>query len=384
MNALQTVRKISNLDNKKTGMPNNLITQQTIKDSLSPLGNLIEEKYPIKVYSENKARIKGGDVDLSGYLYDYTGYDSDGEINGEILKVGKIWELDFILRNPRGKIIMCQSSLFIHRIMQIQKAIKNGAIAIIIVSPFNEEVVYGTGTSYLKKPISIPAIGLTQNQAKNLKNGKRYSIKVNYKLKETHGKNLIFEFKGAKTPTIVIGAHYDGWSYSAQDNAISHYFMFKLIESLKDKASRFNYRFIFFDSEELGMVGSYNHLKKNKDNNYKTYINLDSIIPSKGSKLKAIFYSKNLKHPIPFIKCLINGYFPFPLGFFYRSPKYCFPSDCHFFYLKNIPTMTTFSSGRFYHTKKDIFENLNLKKIKNMHNILNQILFNIENDNRKH
>ena len=45
------------------------------------------------------------------------------------------------------------------------------------------------------------------------------------------GKNIIFEFEERKSPTIVIGAHYDGWSYSAQDNTISVYLMFKIIES---------------------------------------------------------------------------------------------------------------------------------------------------------
>tara|TARA_Y100000034_G_scaffold137009_1_gene218362 strand:- start:10889 stop:12049 length:1161 start_codon:yes stop_codon:yes gene_type:complete len=382
--ALQTVRKIAEIDNKKTGSLGNLKTQNLIKDYLSYFkGNIIQESYPITVYCNNKATIYGENLNICGYLYDYTGFNSNDEIKGEIIKVGKVWEIDFLLKNPKGKIIMCQSNLFIHRIMQIQKAVKKGAIAVIIVSNFDEEIVYGTGTSYLKEPVSIPAIGITKNQARDLKNGKLYSIKIDYKQKKTIGKNIIFEFEEKKSPTIVIGAHYDGWSYSAQDNTISLYLMFKIIESLKNSPSRHNYRFIFFDSEELGMIGSYNHLKKNTSNNYKIYINLEMIIPAKGSNLKMILYSNRTKHLIPFIKCLSNGYIPFPLDFFYKLQKKGFPSDCHFFSLNNIPAISTFSSSRFYHTKKDVFENINLKKIKNIHIVLNQILFNIKNDYRK-
>tara|TARA_Y100000310_G_C20701023_1_gene829896 strand:- start:5131 stop:6297 length:1167 start_codon:yes stop_codon:yes gene_type:complete len=383
MNALQTVHKISQIDNKKTGMPGNLETQKIIKNYLSPYGNLSEENYPITVYSRNKGIIKRGDLKLEGYLHDYTGFNKKRELKGEIIKVGKIWELDLLLKKPKGKIIMCKSSIFIHRIMQIQKAIRKGALAIIIVSPFEKEIVYGTGTSYLNNPIRIPAVSITKDQARKIKNKRIYSIEIDYKEKRILGENIIFEFGETKYPTIVIGAHYDGWSYSAQDNVISLYFIFKLIESLKDKPSRFNYKFIFFDSEELGMVGSYNHLKKNKELNYKAYINLDSIIPSKGLSLRIIIYSKNIKHSIPSLKCILNGYIPIPLGFFYKPPRYCFPSDSHHFYLNNIPTMTTFSSGKFYHTKKDIFKTLNLKKIKKIKKILNKILHNIEDDIRK-
>ncbi len=381
-NTLKTVYKISRIKDKKTGTPGNLKTQRVIMDSLSCFdGKITQETYPITVYSKNEAIISGENVSICGYLHDYTGISSVKEIKGEVVSVGK--EIDFSLKNPRGKIIMCQSDLFVHRIIQIQKAIKRGAIALIIVSPFNKEIVYGTGTSYLNKPIDIPAIGITKNQAKNIKNGKVYSIKVHYKKKKTIGKNLIFEFLGTKSPEIVIGAHYDGWSYSAQDNTISLYFMFELIKTLKDNPSRHKYRFVFFDSEELGMVGSYNHLKKNPRNNYKAYINLDSIIPSKGSSFKTILYSKKLKHSIPFIKCLINGYLPISLDFFYGPKKYGFPSDSHHFYLSNIPTITTFSSSKFYHTRKDTFENLDLKKVKYIKDILRQVLINIENDNRK-
>jgi len=384
LDALQTIRKIAEIDNKKTGSLGNLKTQEIIKDYLSCFnGNIIQESYPITVYFNNKATIYGDNINICGYLYDYTGYNSNNEIKGEIIKVGKVWEIDFLLKNPKGKIIMCQSSLLIHRIMQIHKAVKKGAIAIIIVSNFDDEIVYGTGTSYLKKPVNIPAIGITKNQAKNIKNGKIYSIKIDYKKKKTIGKNIIFEFEERKSPTIVIGAHYDGWSYSAQDNTISVYLMFKIIESLKNSPSRYNYRFIFFDSEELGMVGSYHHLKKNTINNYKIYINLEMVIPANGSNLKIILYPNKLKRFIPFIKCLINGYIPFPLDFFYKLSKKGFPSDSHFFSLNNIPAISTFSYSKFYHTKKDVFENINLKKIKNIHNVLNQILLNIKNDYRK-
>ena len=78
--------------------------------------------------------------------------------------------------------------------------------------------------------------------------------------------NIIVEFNKGNDKKTVICAHYDNINNTpgANDNASGCSILLKLIENFKE--TKQHLEFVFFDLEELGMVGSRNYLINNTDN----------------------------------------------------------------------------------------------------------------------
>ena len=97
----------------------------------------------------------------------------------------------------------------------------------------------------------------------------------------TQGRNVVVTIPG-RSPEIVIGAHYDAarlpdgtLSKGAVDNAASTVILVRLAEALSKMRLRTQTRIVFFDMEELGLLGSAEFVRAHRDRSMRAMVNLD-------------------------------------------------------------------------------------------------------------
>ena len=97
----------------------------------------------------------------------------------------------------------------------------------------------------------------------------------------TQGRNVVVTIPG-RSPEIVIGAHYDAarlpdgtLSRGAVDNAASTAVLARLAEGLAKMRLRTQTRIVFFDMEELGLLGSAEFVRAHRDRPMRAMVNLD-------------------------------------------------------------------------------------------------------------
>jgi hypothetical protein len=90
-----------------------------------------------------------------------------------------------------------------------------------------------------------------------------------YKTSRYEGINLIAEKEGAdNSKTLIIGAHFDSVSNAgADDNGSGTIAALAVASLLKDVELKYNIRFVSFDQEEVGLIGSGAYVKKLQDEN---------------------------------------------------------------------------------------------------------------------
>ena len=97
----------------------------------------------------------------------------------------------------------------------------------------------------------------------------------------TEGRNVVITIRG-REPEIVIGAHYDAvrmqdgtLSKGAVDNAASVLILVRLAETWQKTRPANQVRIVFFDMEELGLLGSARYAQDHRDRKTRAMVNLD-------------------------------------------------------------------------------------------------------------
>lgn len=97
----------------------------------------------------------------------------------------------------------------------------------------------------------------------------------------TQGRNVVVTIPG-RTPEIVVGAHYDAsrlpdgtLSRGAVDNAASVVILIRLADALLRARPNTQMRIVFFDMEELGLLGSAQFVQAHRERPVRAMLNLD-------------------------------------------------------------------------------------------------------------
>jgi hypothetical protein len=97
----------------------------------------------------------------------------------------------------------------------------------------------------------------------------------------TEGRNIVVAI-GDGPETIVIGAHYDAaripdgsLSRGAVDNAASSVMLVRLAESVRAESLPIRVRFVWFDMEELGLIGSARYVAQHSSERLAAMLNFD-------------------------------------------------------------------------------------------------------------
>ena len=97
----------------------------------------------------------------------------------------------------------------------------------------------------------------------------------------TQGRNVVVTLPG-REPEIIIGAHYDALkmqdgtlSKGAVDNGASVVILVRLADTLQKARRTSRVRIVFFDMEELGLLGSARYVQDHRDRKTRAMVNLD-------------------------------------------------------------------------------------------------------------
>lgn len=340
---------------------------------------------------QEKAKIIFDNQEMSGvHLYDNTGYregHSDEELSTQpkkLMYVKKRLNI-FERRKAKDKIVVFDlAKISPHRTEQVRSALNAGAAGVLLVAQGNLEKT-GIGYPYAGfvckefpdiqnfKHCNIPVIGILRDQWNEISRHKIDEVKINYSFRQETltGANIIVDIgrkfnEKAPDEIIVLGAHYDSWDIGAQDNCVSVQTLFSVLEDLykdKNSAPKHQIRAIFWDAEELGLLGSLYHISNRETQdlvqNYKFYFNFEMCLPTT-LKFFNNFFLYNYLKPEPFLH-----FNRIHFGFFNIIARILgskgFPSDVEVFLRKNIFSATTACLNEFYHTKLDDGHNIEWK-----------------------
>lgn len=259
---------------------------------------------------------------------------------------------------------------------RIDLAIKKGAKAVVFVN-LKEGANDPNPKFRTIKSKGIPVV-FVQNKklARKLIKGKKIKIKTNLKANKIQATNILGYLDRGALQTVVIGAHYDhlgmgGQSslytgdptihFGADDNASGVAGLLEIARNIvaKEKEfSNYNYLFIAFSGEEMGLLGSAYYTKHIPEpvQNMAYMINLDMI-----GRMK-----ENL--------VAINGVGTSPMWEKLITEEACNnlriktgnsgvgPSDHTSFYYLDVPVLHFFTGTHAdYHKPTDIAENINYK-----------------------
>lgn len=178
----------------------------------------------------------------------------------------------------------------LHRAEKVALAIRYGAAAVLMAHPKEADILL-TGTASLTgKIVSIPAVCLSGNDAKELRSRmKKFNILANLSVENTtlqsEARNVVARFPGAlpANETIVFCGHLDSWDLSAGalDNGIGSFTLLdvaRAMQHLSGKLNR-NVEIVWFMGEEEGLLGSKfrveNLKKKGTLQGIRAVVNLD-------------------------------------------------------------------------------------------------------------
>ena len=196
--------------------------------------------------------------------------------------------------------------------------------------------------------------------------------------KDCNGTNVIGYLDNQAENTVIIGAHFDHLGLGEDGNSLQPDAKGKIHNGADDNASgtagvlalatyftqnskkeKFNFLFICFSGEELGLIGSKRYCDDpTVDFAHVNYmINLDMIGRLKDSTRKLMIYGVGTaKEWIPLLSSM-NGNFNIK-----KDSSGVGPSDQTSFYLKNIPVLHFFTGQHHdYHKPSDDFKKINFK-----------------------
>lgn len=159
---------------------------------------------------------------------------------------------------------------------QSTKYEKNGANGIIFINSSSNQIEIPFDKKTNIKSLNIPVIYLEKNVALNFVKDVTASFKIEFSVElfdeKRIAKNIIGFIDNNATNTIILGAHYDHLGFGedknaldtafeihngADDNASGSAALIELARLIKNKQNKnYNYLFIHFSGEELGLLGS--------------------------------------------------------------------------------------------------------------------------------
>ncbi|HEY2352740.1 MAG TPA: M20/M25/M40 family metallo-hydrolase [Candidatus Acidoferrum sp.] len=227
-------------------------------------------------------------VDAMGW----TGSTTAGGAEGEVV-TANVFDLDEEMKNPgrfAGKIILMVTqgnpkkdvmAIFSQFGDFVKLAGKSGAIAIFGgQGGFKSEGMNLTHTGILGFSVDfqIPVLSLTEEDQSQLErylsSGKKVRARLNVQNTFSNGPvesaNVVGEIRGREHPEeiFVVGAHLDSWDLSegSTDNGVGSVCVLSAAEAIlrSGQRPRRTIRFVLFNGEEQGLLGSYAYVKQHE------------------------------------------------------------------------------------------------------------------------
>ncbi len=224
-----------------------------------------------------------------------------GDILPEVMEQGNIWLMPLYTDQDQANDAHFEAESFMYN--KAKEVIKQGASGVVFYDSYGSkwEPMFNRHSDY--EQLDIPVVYLThQAYQKYVKQSGGLSIDLNISINRSDrtGTNIVAYIDNKSPYTVVLGAHYDHLGYGEDDNSLfpnakkAHQVHHgaddnasgtaALLEIAKwakhnKKLHHFNYLFINFSGEELGLYGSKLFVKdEHIDSSYVAYmINMDMI-----------------------------------------------------------------------------------------------------------
>ncbi len=217
-------------------------------------------------------------------------------------------------------------------------------LLLLLIPGFREDVE--------KIAISRPALSRNNIQVGNYLESELKSLGLQVtRQKFSTGTNIIGTQKGKKSEVIIIGCHYDSVRNTpgADDNASGCAMTLSLARQLSKKKLNYTIKYIFFDNEERGMIGSRFYAKNMKDKCI-FMVNFDMV-----GHLR-------IKSSVPPDTVFLGVFKEFPWAKQISFRQGAGPSDHAPFQRKGIPFVWIFTgTHNKYHRPSDTVDSLNYK-----------------------
>ncbi len=314
-------------------------------------------------------------VDLeSGTLEDYEKYSGE-YLNNKIVLVDK--------KSPIGHNI-------VHRVDKVRIAQKMGTRGVIIMNQLYGNVI-SVGTAAFDANSSISAVSITREDGITLKelinsNDSVFAeLKIQNKVFDAISQNISVEIPGKelRNEIVLISAHFDAWEVGqgAVDNGANVAVLLELARQFKQQniQPKRTIRFIFFNAEEFGLVGSKRFIQDNPEliNNLFYVINLEMNMSPNGINLlldeRDKSWFKNLTENLTSLGVQKNV-----------ISEPWLESDHGYFILSGIPTLTfteksNIFAGHKYHSSGDKLELVSSDDLMNCTKVVGIVLEEISN-----
>ncbi len=334
------------------GTPGEWRAAEIILSFLTDLGyDAHKEEFEVTTYRIIKSELYLDGLEVPCVGVGLSGNTDDAGVEGELIYIeGE----DYPFEDLKGKII-----LFIGNINfeTYKKLVKSGIKAVIRVEDNPRRLPARTDIiAEWRRVGEIPMVRISYLDALNILE-KGYSnarIVLKQEISKSKSYNVVAEKRGStrQNEIIVVGGHYDSEreTIGACDNLGGTAMCLELARIFSSERNLRTIRFIFFGSEELGLVGSRKYIKAHEKEleKIKLMINLDVHGQTIGIPSCIVSGGKDLE---TYISILAKE-----LGCYIRVSSSIMSSDSSSFTAKGIPAVSFFRSGGsgfFIHTPED-------------------------------
>lgn len=318
-------------------------------------------------------------------VVEYSGA-TEGTLEAGLVYAGLGFDEDFAAlaaagNSAAGKIALIKrGELYFYE--KVENAIEAGAAGVIL---FNRDDEPGFINATLTQSYSIPTVEILpevgRSLADRLLSGEEitFEMRVAAQVEVSESQNVIATLPADKqledTPTIVIGAHYDGVECpAANDNASGTGTMLEVARVLKDYDLAANIKFMAFGAEEVGLVGSYEYvesLEKQELKKIAAMINLDMV--GVGDTLAIYKESEEAK---PCVANLAQAYIE-EFGIEYMTGVNT-QSDHVPFAEAGLPSVyLNYETDPYYHTIHDTIDKIDPENIENVCKVVTAMTYDM-------
>lgn len=328
-----------------------------------------------------------------------------GDILPDVMEQGNIWLMPLYSdqEQTNDKSFDAEKYMFEHA----RDAIKQGAAGVVFFDGIGAKSDISFNRQSIYEPLDVPVIFISYNayqkyiKQADQRNGISFDINVAVKKAERTGTNLAAYIDNGAPYTAIIGAHYDHLGYGedgnsllanakkehqvhhgADDNASGTAAVLEIAKWVKNKKlSNYNYLFLNFSGEELGLYGSKAFVKDQQiDSTRIAYmINLDMVGRLNDSTHSLDLGGVGTSPAWAEVMEMGNGEFKIN-----PDSSGIGPSDHSSFYTAGIPVLFFFTGQhKDYHKPSDKADLINYKGEVEVINYVDRVIAKLDKDDVK-
>ncbi|QSX05577.1 Zn-dependent exopeptidase M28 [Sedimentibacter sp. zth1] len=331
---------------------------------------------PFKVEYYNISKVKLEVLEPFYKEYTVTGYG----MSGSTIEDGLECEFEYVedaskvnLINAKDKIVLVNERVTVKAYENLVKAGVKGFISF-SGSVFDDEDKTDLETRMLRakhlKHGKIPGVTIRANDALDML--KQSPAKVKMTLIQEEGEcdshNVIASIEGStyKDEEIHFVAHYDSVPFSrgVYDNGAGSVIIMELLRYFKENQPKRNLKFIWFGSEERGLLGSkyYTSIHEDELKNVVMTVNVDMAGPILGQNRAFVTADNSL--------CNMVEYLSKEIGFPMKVVQDVYSSDSTPYADKKVPAISfarfAAKGGAGLHNRNDVLNTLSMNNLKNL------------------